>query len=85
MAKLSERDTDRYLKFHSETSNELGPGCYEVQSCFKSPKVYKATHATKRSPNQSPNFLNQQSPRTSTEGQNKIPFNSAGVRTNIME
>ena len=56
--KLGERDTDRYLKFHSETSTELGPGCYEAQSCFKSPKVNRATHATKRSPNKSPTFNN---------------------------
>ena len=55
----AERDTDRYLKHTTDTSEELGPGCYDtlLRSSFDKPKNYKAIHATKRHMNDIPKIF----------------------------
>lgn len=67
MARLAERDTDRYLKFQSETTADVGPGSYINNfSSFSKPQNNRPKCRTKKSVGVE---------ELIKEGQNKAPFN----------
>ena len=76
MAKLAERDTEKYLINKGETSPVVGPGAYEIPSQFNRKPKNKAMHSTKRSLNISPTFNQSPLRNLSPDSyQNKAPFN----------